>query len=215
MTVQQVVDLAQEGDLKNTSVATNVGTILGYLNLGLIELYKRFVVDTEEVIITLGEDGTTLDPYEIIDDTIYKMPSDFMYLVAAYGEVSETSGADVSILPINEEDNPLSVNTISWNKVQIPLIVTGSYVSLIYVSSPEYFTSDDLEKSLPIPVQMVEPLLLYMTYKGYASIGSSAQEDDAVAYGRFEASCNKIKELGVFTSDDVSMVKRIDTRGFV
>ena len=43
------------------------------------------------------------------------MPADFMWIVAAYGEVPITSTDSVNALPINEEDNPLSINTVGWN----------------------------------------------------------------------------------------------------
>jgi hypothetical protein len=214
MTVDQVIALAKAGELKSMAVKEDIDAMMGYLNMGLIELYKRFPIATEEVILTLGSDGTVDYPYNMISDTIYEMPSDFMYLIAAYDEVPETSGELVAEIPINEESNPLSVNMISWNRVQIPLTVTGAHLSLIYASSPSFMTAADLGAALPIPVQLVEPLLLYMAYKGHSSIMSTPQNEDAVYLARFETSCERVKQLGIFTGDDVSMARRIATRGF-
>ena len=214
MTVQQVIDLAKNGKLKMLAVKDDLDSLIGYLNLGLIELYKRFPIDTEEVILTLGSDGTADNPYTMISDTIYKMPDDFMYLISAYDEVPETSNELVAEIPINEEENPLSINTISWNKVQIPLTVTGAHLSLIYASAPKYFTVDELDEEVPLPIQLIDPLLLYMAYAGYVSMDSTTQEEDRVLLSRFEKSCKDVKVLGVFTSDDMSMSGRIGTRGF-
>jgi len=215
MTVQQVIDLAKNGKLKMLSVKDDLDSLIGYLNLGLVEIYKRFPIDTSEVILTLGSDGTEDNPYTMISDTIYKMPDDFMYLISAYDEVPETSNQLVAEIPINEENNPLSINTISWNKVQIPLTVTGAHLSLIYASSPAYLTTDDLESEIPLPIQLIEPLMLYVAYLAYAAVDSTTQEEDAIMYTRFEKSCKDVKLLGVFTGDDLSMSERIFTRGFV
>jgi len=214
MTVGQVIELAKAGEVKSLAVKDNLDSLIGYLNLGLLELYKRFPIDTEELILTLGEDGTPENSYTMISDTIYKMPDNFMYLITAYDEVPETSNELVAEIPINEEDNPLSINTISWNKVQVPLVVQGAHLSLIYASSPSYFTIDSLDEEVPLPAQLIEPLLMYIAYKGHSSVESSPQQEDAVLYARFEGSCDVVRTLGIFTGDDLSMSGRIFTRGF-
>lgn len=208
MTVQQVVDLAKAGELKQVSAKTNNEAVLGYINLGLIELYKRFPLRVEEQVITLV-DGVD----------IYPLPADCMYIVAAYGEVDEGSAELVNVLPINEEDNPLSVNTVSWNKVQVPLAVTGGYVSLIYAAGPDLIQYDALGAYLtadvPLPMQMIEALLHYMGYRAHGSVDGAIQTEAQSHYTRFEASCARIENSGLLTSDDLNMGKRFSTRGFV
>lgn len=214
MTIQNIIDLAQNGPLKNVSVKSDVDSVIGYINLGLIELYKRFPMDTAEVILTLGSDGDDSNPYTMVSDTIYQMPDDFMYLIAAYDELPEDSLRTSSEIPINEEENVNSINTISWNKIQIPESVVGAHISLIYASSPVYFTSADLSETVPLPMQMIEALLAYLGYQGHASV-SVAENENNIHYQRFEASCAKVKELGIFTSDDLNMNLRWSNRGFV
>ena len=51
MTVQQIIDMAKAGELKNLVLDTD--TILAALNLGIIELYKRFPLRVEEAIVSL------------------------------------------------------------------------------------------------------------------------------------------------------------------
>lgn len=215
MTVQQVIDIASMGELKNLSVSKDTTDVLSFINLGMIELYKRFPLNVNEVVITLGSTGDTVNPYTMINDEIYKMPSDFMWIVAAYEEVPEDSEEVVIEVPINEEDNPLSLNTISWNKVQIPITVTGSFISIIYVASPIYYTSLDLEADLELPPQMLEALLHYIGYRGHTSVTGEIQAEHTTHYTRFEASCARIERMGMFTSDDLSLKGRISTRGFI
>lgn len=204
MTVRQVINLAKSSELSGLNVANNDSYVLDYINLGMLELHKRFPIKIEEHLI------------ELVGGTdIYTMPADFMWIIAAYGEVPITSTDSVNVLPINEEDNPLSINTVGWNKLQVPLSVTGAYISIIYVASPTMYTLDDVDSEMDIPPQLLEPLLAYVGYKANASIDSGVQSEDSMWYIRFENSCNKIEQRSMLNSDDMFMNKRIDTRGFV
>lgn len=204
MTVRQVIDLAKTSELNGLSIASKDDVILGFINLGVLELYKRFTLRNEEHII------------ELVDGVdIYTMPANYMWAVAAYGEVDIRSTEIVNQLPINEEDNPLSVNSVGWNKLQIPVAVNGAYISIIYVASPEVYELSHLDAEVDLPPQMLEALLAYVGYKGNSTIDSGVQTEDSVWYQRFEASCGKLREYAMVTSDDMYMSKRLSTRGFV
>lgn len=204
MTVQTIIDLAKSGELKNIAVKNDVDAILGYINLGMIELYKRFPLKVEEHVIEL-EDGTE----------VYTMPSDFMWMVAAYDEVPEDSDDIVAVIPINEEDNLLSINTVAWNKVQVPVTVDGAYISIIYVASPETITSSNLEDEIDLPPQMIEALLNYIGYRGHGSVNGEINAENNTHLMRFEASCKRIDKMGMFTSDDLDMSSKFYSRGWV
>jgi hypothetical protein len=199
MTIQGLVDLAISSELKNIAIKSDVAAVVGYMNLGLIELYKRFPLSVKEHLIEL-QDGIE----------IYDMPEDFMWIVSAYDEVPEDSDDIVADIPINEEDNPASLNTISYNQVQIPVTVTGAMVSIIYVSSPIYYTEADLAETLPIPPQMVEALLHYIGYRGHGALDGNIQAENNTHYQRFEMSCARIEQMGMFTSDDLNTGNRME-----
>lgn len=203
MTLQDIINLARNGELSNLAVKDDNDAIIGYINLGLIELYKRFPIETDEYLVTL-----------VANTDIYTMPADFMWIVAAYDEVPETSDREYIPIPVNEEDNPMSINTVSWNQVQIPTTANGAYVSIIYVSAPQSYTTSDLAETLPLPPQMIEPLLHYIGYRGHGAMDGNVQAENNTHYQRFELSCRRIEEKGMFTSDDMSTVDRLDSRGF-
>lgn len=202
MTVRQIIDLAKSSELNGTVLANKDDVILGFMNLGVLELHKRFQLKLEEYIIELvdGQD-------------VYTMPSNYMWIVAAYGEVDIRSTETVNVLPVNEEDNPLSINTIGWNKLQVPVSIEGAYVSIIYVASPTGYELTD--ETVDLPPQMIEALLAYIGYRANAAIDSGVQTEDSVWYQRFEHMCDKLREYGMVNSDDMFMNKRITTRGFV
>ena len=204
MTVKQVIDLAKASELTGLPAASKDETVLGFINLGVLELYKRFTLSVEEWIIAL-EDG----------QSYYTAPEDFMWIIAAYGEVGMDSVQEVNVLPVNEEDNPLSINTVGWNKVQVPLSVTGAYVSIIYAATPEVYSVTDMDKTVNIPPQMVEALLAYIGWRANSTIDTGIQTEDTVWYNRFESSCSRLEVKGFINANDVVMTNRLNMRGFV
>ena len=204
MTVKQVIDLAKASELTGLPAASKDETVLGFINLGVLELYKRFTLSVEEWIIAL-EDG----------QSYYTAPEDFMWIIAAYGEVGMDSVQEVNVLPVNEEDNPLSINTVGWNKVQVPLSVTGAYVSIIYAATPEVYSVTDMNKTVNIPPQMVEALLAYIGWRANSTIDTGIQTEDTVWYNRFESSCSRLEVKGFINANDMVMTNRLNMRGFV
>lgn len=198
MTLRQVVDMAAGGELKNISTKDDVDAIIQHINLGMIELYKRFPLKVEEVMVPL-----------VTGTDMYKMPLDFMWIVSAYGEIAiDDNTTIVSQLPINEEDNPTSINTINWNTVQVPNSVTGAYVSIMYVAAPTFLTSLNLDDDLELPPQMTEALLHYVGYRAHTAMDGNIQAENSTHYTRFEQSCKRVLDYGMFNGDDLSMYDR-------
>lgn len=204
MTIRQVIDLAKASELTGLPAASKDEIVLGFINLGVLELYKRFTLKVEEWIIAL-EDG----------QSYYTAPEDFMWIIAAYGEVGLDSVEQVNVLPVNEEDNPLSINTVGWNKVQVPLSVTGSYISVIYVATPKHYSIADIDGTIDIPLQMIEALLAYIGWRANSTIDTGVQTEDTIWYRRFEESCSRLEVKGFINSNDMVMTNRLNMRGFV
>lgn len=215
MTIQEAIDMAKRGKLKNSNIVNNDDAILDTLNLGLVELYKRFPLRVDEAIITL-RDGKTEYKMDGTDVDV-NMPdnSQFMWIVAAYQEVTDEVEVNKVLtvqIPVNEEENPLSIQTVAWNTIQIPTVNDGAYVSLIYTAAPDLLSASDLSVALPLPPQMLEPLMEYMCYQANSTL--DAEVDTDKYYQRFEASCSRIELRGMTTSDDLDMSDR-QLKGFV
>lgn len=200
MNAQEVITMAANSELSNINIKDDVPTVIGYMNLGIIELYKRFALSTKEHVITL------LDGVEI-----YDMPTDFMWAIEAYGEADVNSVIKVNKISINDEDDELGINTINWRQVQVPIATTGSFISIIYAASPVLVTELTINDPLPLPIQMIEPLLNYIGYKG--NTPTDSVEENNMYYRRFELSCKRIEDKGMFTADSLNTTKFKD-RGF-
>lgn len=203
MKLSEAINICKYSELNTLAVKDNLEAITSFINLGLLELYNIFALKTEEFLIEL-QDGVT----------VYDLPDDFMYITGAF-EVPD-KGENTKEVPINEEGNPYSVNTINFKQVQIPLSIAGAYVSIIYVVKPTYLTPADLEVELPIPDNMVQPLLNFVAYKAHGAIKLDGQQSEGdVYYVRFKRSCDELKQRGTaIAADDLSMDTRLATRGF-
>jgi hypothetical protein len=204
MIVQDIVNAAKYSELSSTAVKENTDAILTFLNLGLLELYKRFPLKTAEVTYPIG--STTL---------LYSLPSNFMYPVAVYGENYKGELDLETKIPVNEEGSDLSIFIPNHKQVQIPSAIEGTRVSVIYVTKPETYTQDDLGSDVDLPETLIEALLHYIGYKAHIGIRGDAQAENNAHYIRFDASCKKARELGVaYPVESYKMPDRITDRGF-
>jgi len=193
MTIQDVIDDVAQGELKQLSVKDDPVAVISYINLGLIELYKRFSLRTEEVVIPLSA-----------TKTIYTLPDDCQSIL----EVLDEKGDWYSI---NDEDDALSILTPSYNTIQVPNPEDGAAISIIYSALPvRVQVTTDI---LPLPLSLLDALYNYIGYRGHGAVNGELKTENNSHYMRFEANCKKAKDLGVITSDDTINTKLVD-RGF-
>lgn len=207
MIIKDMVALAKYSELRGVSAKDDINIIVAFVNLGMLELYKRFPIKVEQHTITL-EDGVYY----------YEMPENFMYPLEAFGEVPEGASGPNPI-GINGEEGEQSVYFNDWNTVQIPGDLKGGFVSITYVASPANISTEQAEDGttkLELPDTLVDCLLHYIGYKAQLGVKADAQAENNAHWARFERSCKKASDLGVsHPTDNMSMSGRINSRGFV
>jgi len=208
MIIKDLVNLAKYSELSGVSVKNDINAIVAFINLGMLELYKRFPIKVDEYIVNL-----------VNNNMYYTMPTNFMYPLSAFGERPKANPLQNNELPINNEDDKKSVFFTDWNTMQVPSSITGSFVSIIYVTTPVTVTvvqAEDGTTSLDLPETLIDALLSYIGFKAYLGVKSDGQSENNAHWARFERSCSKAIALGVaFPTDSMSMATRIADRGFV
>lgn len=209
MLIQDIVAAAKHSELSSLAVRDDTATLIAFLNLGMLELYKRFPLKVKEHVIEM-KTGYSL----------YYLPTDFMYYLSAYTKVTDPVNGPVA-LKVNDEGADDSVFIPNHTQIQIPAVaVTDVYgnmdnVSLIYVCKPLKYTVDDMGTEIDLPDTLVEPLLHYMGYRGHLGVRGDANAETNAHYIRFERSCKAAKDLGVgFSMTSFNMMERITDRGF-
>ena len=212
MLVKEFIQLLRDGELKNVSAGMpeNLSEVLGHLNLGLIELYKRFPLNTKEHIIESSTGVTHI------------LPNDCLQVVEAYGLLSGRTNDSVVEVPINEPSEDYSIFLPSYNTVQIPYKGNSVIISLLYHAAPPYvsYTENEGEivyspKELPIPLQLVEALLNYVGYRAHGAMNSDINAETTTHYKRFENSCKRVQQLGLYVVNSTAAKNRLYDKGFV
>ena len=227
MKISDIINLAIAGELKQLSVKDNISDIIGFINLGILELYKRFQPNTEEAIITMSSTQTLYKLEEGATNVSMVGPKDsVMYIIGLY----EEDGTNITD-KLNKNDDPLGIFTPSYGTIQIMAPTDGGYISVIYVQNPIYkkegqepqygllsipLIADQIDYTgweVDLPLQLLEPLLHYIGYRGHGSVNGSLTTENNTHYTRFEASCKRIRDLGVLTQDSLSSYEK--TGGWV
>ena len=209
MTVQNVIDLAKNAELKQLAVKDDINAVLGFINMGVLELYKRFPLEEAEAIITLRDGKTSYRLDGTDTDVSIDTSKEILLIIGAY-----TTSADgyVEEMTLNDEDDIMGINTPSYNVVEIPAVAEGVIVSVIYRVAPAFLTS--VNDIVPLPPQLLEALLNYIGYRGHGSVNGELKTENQSHYMRFDNSCKRVILDGLIPTDDL-VAKKIYDRGFV
>ena len=210
MNIQEVITLARASELKQLSIGTDDASVMGYINLGILELHKRFALLESEAIVQLVEgkykyklDGT---------DTNVQLGSDEGEEILFIGTVYDIDGNEIRV---NDEEYDYSITTPSFDTIEVSnrLINESKFLSVIYRSTPRFISK--VEDKLRLPMTLLEPLLHYIGYRAHASVKGDMQTENNTHYQRFDKSCNMVVNMGLITSDGLGTGRRLRERGFV
>lgn len=218
MKLSFILAQARSGELKSLSPKDKTDeVIVDYINLALIALYSKFQLKTEEAIIALQTNPPkTLYTLDGTDSSVTVGGSpmeedDLMSIICAYNEAGTKC-------PINDEKDEYSIHTVSYNQIQVPLLSTNTYISVIYRKNPKLIVHEEaggetVDKQVEIPMQLLEPMLHYIGYRAHGSLDGSLTTENNSHYMRYKASCEECLKMGVLTPDDVSSPS-IQQKGF-
>ena len=205
MLVSEIINLASSSELRQLSVRTDTNAVIGFINLGMLELHKRFTLKAEEAIITL-QDGKTLYTLDGTDtDVSITNPGNFLIAIECYDESGK-------LVPVNDERNLLGIMTPSYNTIEVINVTDGAKLSVIYRSSVPFSTA--VTDNVALPPQLLESLLHYIGYRGNTTVSADIKAENNTHYMRFDQSCQRVIDQGLVLSDDMESYK-FDQRGFV
>lgn len=235
MQVSNIIDYVVNGDLSQTKLADigtkdgrsefqqkNLDALVGFVNQGVLELYKRFPikVSVEEITafsVSAVDDpvvlpDTALELYKIVTPNVNVVPDGD---VTAGGVVVPLDDYDIEYRYQNKIYKGLYIKTVAVNSYLILGNVpsTGVIIQFHYKSAPEVLRYNSL---LPLPVMYQEALINYVAYRGFSTIPSvTPVGDTGLNYKKkFEDSCLRI-EQNTDTLFEWANPKRLTQRGFV
>jgi len=195
--------------------------IIAHINLGLLELYKRFDLRREEVAIQqydhIGRyylDSRFAESNKDSDEpTKYIMDSahaPFTDNVLRIERVINECGAD---LFINDHSKYWTVLTPTYNSVQVPWPEKENMMLVTYRAAPDVIPSVDVDletQEVNIPLSHLEPLLLYIAARVYAAkltINNESSSRGMEYMSKYELACKRIEDLNLVQTNNTENMK--------
>lgn len=206
MNVQDAITLVQKDVLQQLHLKDDKEAIIGFMNLGILEIHKRFNLWQEEAMITMVE-GTTKYLLDESDPNVSIDLSTHDVLM-----IEELYAPDGTPISLNDETDPYGVWTPQPHVIETLLPIVSGDVSVIYRATPKFLYND--AQTIPLPPQFYEALFNYVGYRGHASVSGDLKTENNTHFMRFVDSCELLKREGLVAADNLDSTKFVD-RGFV
>lgn len=196
MLVSDIISIAKYGELQQLSVKEKDEAIISYINMGVLELYKRFKVATKvEIINTLP----IVAVYSLMNSDVMRVE-----------EVYDADGKQL-LFPSTIGDEEYDIKALGLTTFLLKKPKEES-LAFVYTSSPTTLTATTDEVFLPD--SMVEALLHYVGYRGHGSIDGNINGENNTHYMRFEKSCKELSLQGYGEVTDIAK-RNVAAKGFV
>lgn len=226
MRLSELFDYLNYGELSQLSIGgndqgvldlSNQAAVITHINLGLVELYKRFPIKLREVTVQQIEYLTTyhLDaryalsnphntdngsfPKYIIDSPFEPFTDDVLLIEAISDEACEW-------YTLNDESDCRTIITNGAASINTPDPASEAALFIHYRAAPEKISvsvADPSATVVPITDQYIEPLLNYVAYRAFAAFNMNNPETVGY-YQKFEASCALLDQKGMRHKDAIA-----------
>lgn len=235
MILSDVLEQLSHGEFRSTALGGSQASgilekdypkVIPLINLGLTELYKRFPIKTKTILIEQMEQFSTYQLHpdyattnisstkpKYIKDSSYQpftSADEVLRIEAVYDE----QGVEYFL---NDPKQPHSLFTPSQNSIQVPFNESGNTMEVKYrTGHPKLVAHGDtvMSQEIELPMGYLEALLNYIAGR-YLSTSGSAQavQEGTLFTQKFELSCRKIEDLGLY-NQAISTNTKLDDNGW-
>ena len=205
--------------------------ILSHINLGLKELYKRFLLARKELEIIQYPDNfatylldnkyalgnvASAEPIKFINDTVaLPFENDLLKIEECW---YVNADAEDKLLFMNDPTEEDSVYTPTYRSLLLPEDNEFGNVTIKYrASHPKlvYSTAmDPADVDIELPDALHEALLFYVASRAFASLNTDQGTEGNDYWQKFQNSCNEVKAEGLWIQPE-SNNNRFDDKGWV
>jgi hypothetical protein len=183
--------------------------VISHINLGLLELYKRFWVESGEVLLQLYDhiayyklhdryaesNRLSPEPYRYIKDSEYYP---FRNNVMKIEQVFNACGEQVCL---NDHTACESLFTPAYDTLQVPLPTNYTVLTVEYRAGPEKIQyvpgMDPEEVEVDIPPGLLEPLVLFVGARAYRVMNPDQHNSTRAYMQLFEQACVQAHRYGL------------------
>ena len=222
MKVSQFLSVVRDSELSNlSSNSFTDDRLISFMNLGIIELSKRFRLATKVETIQTSmythiytlRHSDVINILDIIDSTGKSLIPQ---------RTSDSENYDYKLMSNNSfllKRKFDYVESITHTKVKGGELedlqeVQAPDLSLVVVYSAIADLITDKEDDLPIPELFIETLMSYVGYKSYRTLGVNGQNDSSEKWKVFEYCCSLVTNSS-FAGNDAILGNSVQSKGFV
>ena len=207
MRLKELYDILKNTELKQIVVGESEESVIGFINLALIEVYSKFAILQEEQIITVEENRTR---YRLRDDS-QKVLQVYMRDTKKNPLNGNDAFQEVGINDINDDE---SVFTPQPYVIHIPNPEVGRVYSVLQIVTPPYITKANISViDFIVPPQFLSAITSYAAYRAYKSMNGDEQSEIGSHYRAYMAACNDILKNGLANYSVMTNLK-LNERGF-
>ena len=222
MKVSQFLSFVRDSELSNlSSNSFTDDRLISFMNLGIIELSKRFRLATKvetiqtsmythiytlrhsdviNILDIIDSTGKSLIPQRTSDGESYdyKLMSNNSFLLKRKFDYVES----------------ITHTPVKGGELEDIQEVQAPDLSLVVVYSAIADLITDKEDDLPIPELFIEALMSYVGYKSYRTLGVNGQNDSSEKWKVFEYCCSLVTNSS-FAGNDAILGNSVQSKGFV
>lgn len=222
MKVSQFLSFVRDSELSNlSSNSFTDDRLISFMNLGIIELSKRFRLATKvetiqtsmythiytlrhsdviNILDIIDSTGKSLIPQRTSDSESYdyKLMSNNSFLLKRKFDYVES----------------ITHTPVKGGELEDIQEVQAPDLSLVVVYSAIADLVTDKEDDLPIPELFIEALMSYVGYKSYRTLGVNGQNDSSEKWKVFEYCCSLVTNSS-YAGDDTILGNSVQSKGFV
>ena len=194
--------------LQGSIQESQYGKIASFVNIGLVDLYKKFALREKEVII---QQYDTLNYYVLVDDyavsNVASMASPkfildsvekpFINDVLQIQYVKDADGLDI---PLNSLNQTNSIFTPEETVLHIPEPVNETLITVTYRVYPAKIALDNINPfavTIDLPEFLLPALLSYVGYRAHIALPDGEASKALSYYGKYRKICEEVELLGL------------------
>lgn len=192
--------------------------IIPHINLALVDLYTRFPLRVDEVVIQQHDqiqvyyldskyaetNQASPEPIKyIIDSSFQPFTDNVLKIEKVFNETGQE-------LFLNDRDEYYSVHTPAYNAVQIPYPEKENQLIIEYRAGPVLVPLEEVDPDIydvALPPTLLEHLLLYIGGRVFSTRDNDEFHTSKNFYKRYEEACLRYETVGINLMDNTLNTK--------
>lgn len=221
------------GELKNTPAINETDPsqlkeqhrlmIIKHLNLGLTNLYSKFILLEKELLLRtqlsithyylrkeFARSNSAIVPYKYIDDTkCGEYTEDLIKILRVYNNMGEE-------VYLNDSEQHESVFTTQYDCLQITGVHLGSMFSVVYQARHPEMTGTDPCQEIKLPFFLEEAIQAYVASKVLSHMNGQEHSAKGQEYmGIYAGICADVEMRDMIRNSVATTNTKLEKRGFV